>query len=221
MMAGGISEALVTTMLGLITAIPLVLLYDTLAIAAHEGWHQYTQRSFKVALPIWLEEGIATYNEGHHWDRATPLFTPWANLQRYDQLMKAKNEGKLFSLEELLTSSPQSHFDSTGGEVLTYYAQLWALVHFFNEGENGRHQASLRILLQHAADGSISSMMEKHLGTAEAHRTLMSRSGPAVFLVYFDEDIDRVNEAYMEFIRTISAQSARSRIVRGDSPIVP
>ncbi len=31
MMAGGISEALVTTMLGLIIAIPLVLLYDTLA----------------------------------------------------------------------------------------------------------------------------------------------------------------------------------------------
>lgn len=31
MMAGGISEALVTTMLGLMTAIPLVLLYDTLA----------------------------------------------------------------------------------------------------------------------------------------------------------------------------------------------
>jgi biopolymer transport protein ExbB len=31
MMAGGISEALVTTMLGLIAAIPLVLLYDTLA----------------------------------------------------------------------------------------------------------------------------------------------------------------------------------------------
>jgi biopolymer transport protein ExbB len=31
MMAGGISEALVTTMLGLMTAIPLVLLYDTLS----------------------------------------------------------------------------------------------------------------------------------------------------------------------------------------------
>ncbi|MFQ5416797.1 MAG: MotA/TolQ/ExbB proton channel family protein [Myxococcota bacterium] len=34
MMAGGISEALVTTMLGLIIAIPLVLLYDTLANSA-------------------------------------------------------------------------------------------------------------------------------------------------------------------------------------------
>jgi biopolymer transport protein ExbB len=34
MMAGGISEALVTTMLGLITAIPLVLLYDTLSNSA-------------------------------------------------------------------------------------------------------------------------------------------------------------------------------------------
>ncbi len=31
MMAGGISEALVTTMLGLTIAIPLVLLYDTLS----------------------------------------------------------------------------------------------------------------------------------------------------------------------------------------------
>jgi biopolymer transport protein ExbB len=34
MMASGISEALVTTMLGLMTAIPLVLLYDTLANSA-------------------------------------------------------------------------------------------------------------------------------------------------------------------------------------------
>jgi len=34
MMAGGISEALVTTMLGLMTAIPLVLLYDTLSSSA-------------------------------------------------------------------------------------------------------------------------------------------------------------------------------------------
>ena len=34
MMAGGISEALVTTMLGLITAIPLVMLYDTLSNSA-------------------------------------------------------------------------------------------------------------------------------------------------------------------------------------------
>jgi biopolymer transport protein ExbB len=34
MMAGGISEALVTTMLGLMTAIPLVLLYDTLSNSA-------------------------------------------------------------------------------------------------------------------------------------------------------------------------------------------
>jgi biopolymer transport protein ExbB len=34
MMAGGISEALVTTMLGLIAAIPLVLIYDTLSNGA-------------------------------------------------------------------------------------------------------------------------------------------------------------------------------------------
>ncbi|MBX3385456.1 MAG: hypothetical protein KF768_02690 [Phycisphaeraceae bacterium] len=37
---------------------------DTLIVAAHEGWHQYTQRSFRQPLPVWLEEGFATVMEG-------------------------------------------------------------------------------------------------------------------------------------------------------------
>ncbi len=37
---------------------------DTLLIAAHEGWHQYTQRTFRQPLPVWLEEGLATVMEG-------------------------------------------------------------------------------------------------------------------------------------------------------------
>ncbi len=196
-------------------------LYDTLAIAAHEGWHQYTQRTFKVSLPIWLEEGIAAYNEGHRWDRSTPVFRPWANPQRYERLVIAEREGSLFSIEKLLESAPQDYFDSTDGSVLTYYAQLWALVHFLNEGENGKYQASLRILLQDAASGKAMETLEKRLGTENARRTLLSRSGPAIFFAYFDEDLDRVNEEYMAFIKEITAQSVRSQIVNGTSPFAP
>ena len=196
-------------------------LYDTLAIAAHEGWHQYTQRTFQVSLPIWLEEGIAAYNEGHRWDRSTPLFRPWANPQRYEQLVNAERSGSLFTLEELIESSPQDYFDTAGDDVLTYYAQLWALVHFLNEGENGAYQASLRILLNDAASGKARETLETRVGVENARRTLLSRSGPAMFFAYFDEDLDKVNEQYMSFIQTITAQAVRSKIVNGTSPMTP
>ena len=50
---------------------------DTFAIAAHEGWHQYTQQVFKQQLPIWLEEGVATYMEGYRTNRdGAPEFMP-------------------------------------------------------------------------------------------------------------------------------------------------
>ena len=35
--------------------------WDTFTIAAHEGWHAYSQRVFRHALPVWLEEGIACF----------------------------------------------------------------------------------------------------------------------------------------------------------------
>ncbi|MFZ9916391.1 MAG: hypothetical protein ACO3IB_13810, partial [Phycisphaerales bacterium] len=38
--------------------------WDTFTIAAHEGWHAYTQRVFRHPLPVWLEEGIACFMEG-------------------------------------------------------------------------------------------------------------------------------------------------------------
>lgn len=196
-------------------------LYDTLAIAAHEGWHQYTQRTFRSALPIWLEEGIAAYNEGHRWDRSTPVFTPWANLERYEQLVSAHDEDTLFTLEELFESSPQSHFDSADDALLTYYAQLWAFVHFLNEYDNGKYAASLRLLLRDVADGSVTEVLEQRLGPGAARRTLMSREGPALFFAYFEEDLETVNEQYMGFIGTITAPQTRAKIADGKSPLAP
>ena len=195
--------------------------YDTLAIAAHEGWHQYTQRTFKSGLPIWLEEGIATYNEGHKWDRATPRFRPWSNLERYEKLASAHKDGRLMSLEELLEGSPQEFFDGRDDSLLVFYAQLWALVHFLNEYDYGKYQASLRILLQDSASGRVRDVLTNRLGEGGARSTLLTRSGPAVFLAYFGEDLDAINAEYQSFIATITGPNTREKIAVGRSPLEP
>src|SRR6185503_10436721 len=92
---------------------------DTLAIAAHEGWHQYTQETFKHQLPIWLEEGIATYMEGYRSSRdAEPEFLPWANFERRDALRDAVRSKKLIGMDELLTRSPQSFLSHSKDSLL-------------------------------------------------------------------------------------------------------
>ncbi|QQS09610.1 MAG: hypothetical protein IPK69_03040 [Phycisphaerales bacterium] len=91
---------------------------DTLVIAAHEGWHQYTQSTFRSPLPIWLEEGIATYMEGFRWGRrgdSLPRFSPWSNPERFDTLRAAARAGRLMSLEQLLHTAPQDLMTGGGG----------------------------------------------------------------------------------------------------------
>ena len=98
--------------------------FDTLAIAAHEGWHQYTQRTFRNRMPAWLEEGMATFMEGHRWAGPTPVFLPWANLERYDHLRAAHAEGRLLPLSQFLTRTGASGLGSESG--LDFYAQTCA-----------------------------------------------------------------------------------------------
>jgi hypothetical protein len=91
---------------------------DTLSIAAHEGWHQYTQATFRHPLPLWLEEGIAAYFEGFRWDRTDrtlPVFLPWSNPQRFDTLREAVAADTLMPLRELLVSRPQDLLERTDG----------------------------------------------------------------------------------------------------------
>jgi hypothetical protein len=194
-------------------------IFDTLAIAGHEGWHQYTQKVFREPLPVWLEEGIATYMEGHRWVQTTPVFRPWANVQRFDQLRKAYERRELLPLQDLLESRPQDFLEFADDRVLTFYAQLWALVHFLNEGEDGRYSEALSRLLTDAAEGRISRRLGETLGDRAARSSLASRTGPAVFMAYFNEDIDEAAAAYGRFVQALTQTGARGPIVEGRSPI--
>ena len=179
-------------------------LTDTLNLAAHEGWHQYTQLTFKARLPVYLEEGIATYMEGFRFDPSRPdlpIFMPWANTERYDQLRRAVSAGRVLSLDTIMTTPPQDLIATDQELALTWYAQVWALVHFLHEGESGLYTSALHAILADAASGS---------GRGISRLPLAS---------YIDTPAKELDEQYQSFIRQITASGARNRIVEGRSPL--
>jgi hypothetical protein len=197
--------------------------HDTNCIVSHEGWHQYTQRAFKRPLPVWLEEGIATYMEGHRFDgKGSPQFLPWLNTERFDQLRRAQAQGRLMSLPALLDSAPQSLLAGAGGsanpnaDALVYYAQVWALTHFLDEGAGGRYHAPLATLLRDAASGDVDAQLTRAHGPG-APRILAMRRGPGVFTAYFG-DLGAAAGAYDQFIHQLVQPGSRNAIVEGVSP---
>lgn len=180
---------------------------DTFAIAAHEGWHQYAQRTFRAALPAWLDEGIATLMEGV---RQTPTggfsFLPWTNLERFDRLRADSAAGRLMPLPQVLALAPAETFRNPAVNPLTYYAQAWALAHFLREGEGGAHAGALEALLLDAQAGRLRSSA----GTA---------GGAALFRAYFGATPEAMDARYRAFIADITATGAREAIVAGQSPL--
>lgn len=196
--------------------------YDTLAIAGHEGWHQYTQSTFGQPLPLWLEEGVATYFEGFRWhpaDRNLPIFLPWSNPERFDTLRKLAARDRLMPLDKLLVSRPQDLIRSADGRTLAYYAQVWALTHFLHEGAGARYRGDLARLLSDAAAGRLAGTLADALGPREARRAMSRRVGDAVFRVYFNDDLAAAQAEYTRFIHAVTLPGTRHNITAGRSPI--
>lgn len=200
--------------------------HDTMAILAHEGWHQYVQRTFAQPLPVWLDEGLAAYMEGHRWGAAetrsaiAPVFLPWANTERFDALRDAESRGDLVPLSRLLESAPGNLIGPGGDarEALTYYAQVWALAHFLVEGEGGKYRHELAALLADAAEGRVARRLGAVFGP-EGTRILSLRQGPGVFLAYFARDLDAADREYQDFVRAVVRPGSRGPIVEGRSPL--
>lgn len=197
---------------------------DTLQLAAHEGWHQFTQAAFASPLPSWLEEGIACYMEGFGWHDSipdTPSFLPWRNIERFDRLRGAHARGELISLDELVTSRLVDLVNTTGAAALDYYAQVWALVHFLRDGDNGRYRAALAALLRDAEAGTLYGNVAREVGPDAARRAMLTRRGPEVFRAYFTDDLDAADRVYRRFIEAIVQTGGRDAIVAGRSPLDP
>ncbi|MBX3407982.1 MAG: DUF1570 domain-containing protein [Phycisphaeraceae bacterium] len=200
--------------------------HDTMAILAHEGWHQYVQRTFAQPIPIWLDEGLAAYMEGHRWGApdartgSAPVFLPWANTERFDALRDAESRGELLPLSRLLESAPGNLIGPGGDarEALTYYAQVWALAHFLVEGEGGKYRHELAALLSDAAEGRVTRRLGAVFGP-EGTRILSLRQGPGVFLAYFNRDLAAAEREYLDFVNAVVRPGSRGPIVEGRSPL--
>jgi hypothetical protein len=196
--------------------------HDTFAIAAHEGWHQYTQQTFKHSLPLWLEEGIATFMEGFRTadDSRTPAFQPARNAERYYALRDTIRNERLIPLEDLLANAPQSFLVAGKNQLLVYYAQVWALTHFLAVGEGGRYRPALTAVLRDAATGQLVGRLATSAHRGPQRRgglAAASRSGPLVLQEYFNSDLDEFRRQYEGFMREVAQPGGRTRLSGGEA----
>jgi hypothetical protein len=197
---------------------------DTFAITAHEAWHVYTQRTFKNPLPVWLEEGLATYMEGFRWETQTeerPRFLPWANFERFDQLRWGVRAGKLMPLETLVQSTPQQLISDDLNSALFYYAQVWSIVHFLVEGADGKYRAPLQELLSDAAHGRLVPRIQREHGGRAASAYSNRKRGVDLFSMYFGVSAQAMEVEYREFVQLITTTGTRQHVWQGISPLKP
>ncbi|HLO40103.1 MAG TPA: DUF1570 domain-containing protein [Phycisphaerales bacterium] len=194
---------------------------DTFALVAHEGWHQYTQTVLKDPLPVWLEEGIATYMEGYRWNRqrTATQFEPWRNFERFEALRRASDRGRLLSLQELVNTTPQDELARSDERALTYYAQVWALVHFLREGESGKYAEPLADALMDASRSRLTHHLERTLGGQAARSHMMRRRGPQLIQAYCTADLAMADQEYAAFISQVVKPGAAQAIAEGRSPL--
>ena len=200
--------------------------FDTQTIAAHEGWHQFSQQALQHPLPTWLEEGIACYMEGTRLSRdgGPSTFRPWRNFERWSQLREALRSDDLIPLGELLDGTPQEFLKDGKDSLLTYYSQVWALVQFLRDGENGKYRENFSQLIQDASTGKLAGRLASSkaiVGKVGRHRAVELRTGNAVILEYFNSDFANFVDEFNNFVVAITTRGAGDRIFRGEFPLKP
>lgn len=175
--------------------------HDTFVLLAHEGWHQFAQASFKEPLPIWLDEGLATWFEGHRWNGTTPQFSPRDNPDRMTALRNAARAGTLIRLDQLVSTTPQDWIAKGGDRALTYYAQVWALTRFLIEDSTRREALSQVLTL--ASRGQLRTELSRRVGDRAAGIAMSRRVGSAVLESFVNRDQGALQREYAAFVSAL------------------
>lgn len=182
-----------------VTVIEYVSHAVTFPLLAHEGFHQYLYHHVGENVPPWLNEGLAVWCEGQRWGMyALKDFDPWYNPSRKNQLIESLQGGHLHPLSRLLETHAGRIIEGSSRSVLTYYAQVWALVLFLQEGEGGKYAAGFHRLL--AALGRPELEEQARAGFIWSDEAEFN-FGEAIFRAYIRDDIAAVEREYVNFIR--------------------
>ena len=180
---------------------------DTMTIAAHEGWHQYMQATFECPLPAWLDEGIATYLEGHRTTMGIQQFEPASNSARLDILKASMTSGQVIPLRQIMNESPQTFLQSGQKGVLLYYAQTWTLIHYLMQ--HPIYRKGLEQILLDAQSGVLTDRLKRRLSSMTL-TTRLPRSttlGHAMVQEYLDPAFDQFEAGYWRFTRQQANQA--------------
>jgi hypothetical protein len=173
----------------------------TLALMAHEGWHQYVAAFFTERMPPWLNEGMATQFEGFDFDGDRPIFKPRENYSRRNHLRLAMTQDNgLIPLDELLRiNAGHAVTQKTKQPPQTYYAQVWSLVLMLREGYDGRYADRFAQLLADISGKRLHLAIQGYrVATPGAKRLSL---GELVFRHYITEDLDGFMDEYREYVR--------------------
>lgn len=185
------------------TAVAFDLKRDhTLALLAHEGMHQYFSRCFPRQIVPWLNEGLACQWEAFELSGPYPTFTPRLNYSRRNHLREALSPGgELIPMRQLLRMDAGMAVREIDYSVRTYYAQVWSLVLYLREGDEGRYADRFQTLLN---DLGSDTLLEKTQAYREAHPDAAGDSeGELLFKTYITDELDSFMHDYRNFARRL------------------
>lgn len=109
----------------------------------HEGTHQFVGQFIGHTCPVWLNEGLAVFFQNARFDRGR-LIIGQVPIVSANILKTALKDGKLMPVPKMLKMSYEQWIDAVrtkSDHAALQYAQAWSMVHFLEEGENGKYRA--------------------------------------------------------------------------------
>lgn len=184
-----------------IAAMEYVSHAQTFPLLAHEGLHQYVHHYITRKMPAWLNEGLAVCCEGQRWsgdDEVT--FDPYDNTSRRNRLAEMYLAQRLIPLEQLLRTHAGEVMDGPPSQIHSYYAQVWALVLFLRDGQDGKYRPDFDRLLE---------AMRNDDGVRHARAAYIRASvgefnyGEHLFRAFFGHDLPAIEQEYHNWIREV------------------
>lgn len=171
----------------------------TFPLMTHEGFHQYLYHYVNDQVPAWLNEGLAVMFEGQRWiGSGAPVFDPHYNPARHNALAEAVLADKLFPLRELLDTHAGNVIEHSSRTVATYYAQVWALVLFLEQGAGGKYAAGFHRMCDQLRSRDIEQFARASF--IWSPRTRYS-FGEALFRTFITDDVAQAEQEYRAFLR--------------------
>jgi hypothetical protein len=174
---------------------------STLAVSAHEGWHQFCARYFAARLPPFMEEGFATMFEGVRFRNGLPVFNLSINEDRAIALRTTIDHGELLPLDALVGMNAGQVISRPGAEISAFYAEAWGFTRFLWDGDGGAHRPALAKILADCANGDI------YDPTGPPHRWIRgwtARGAKAMLEHYLGMSFDQIDDAYSRYIRSVA-----------------